>query len=300
MTDGGSTMVDRDTEETAMDLKTFLDTPPWDWPPDAAMTFIRILADQRASESDRLVAAELAGDFTVINDDLAEMLLTIAGSADEPDELRARAAISLGPVLEQADTDGFDDPDDLPITEATFQNIQNSLEKLYRDKSAPKLVRRRILEASVRAPQIWHQDAIRRAYSSGDRDWMLTAVFSMRWVRGFDDQILQALKSEDAEISYQAIIAAGNWELDGAWPRVVELVHDAHGSKPLLLAAIGALRCIRPAEARDILEDLVESDDEEIAEAVSEAMAEIDGPADEDGDEEDGNEDGNVEDEWVN
>ena len=113
----------------------------------------------------------------------------------------------------------------------------------------------------------------------------------MRWVRGFDDQIMHALKSEDPEIRYQAVIAAGNWELDGAWPHIAELVQDAHSSKPLLLAAIGALSCIRPAEARNILADLDESDDEEIAEAVSEAMAAIEGPTGEEGDEDD---------EWVN
>lgn len=288
---GGSNIVDRDTEETVMDLKAFLDTPPWDWPRDAGRTFWRILADQRASESDRLVAAELAGDFTVINNDLADMLLTIAGSADEPEQLRAKAAVSLGPILEQADTDGFDDPDDVPITEDRFHNIQDSLEKIYRDKSTPKEVRRRILEASVRAPQTWHQDAIRHAYSSRDKEWVLTAVFSMRWVRGFDDQILQALRSEDPEIHYQAVIAAGNWELDGAWPHIVELVNDAQSPKPLLLAAIGALSGIRPAEARDILEGLAESDDEEIAEAVTEAIAAVEDPTGEEGDEED---------EWVN
>jgi hypothetical protein len=284
-------MVDRDTEEIVMELKDYLDTPPWDWPGDAARTFGKILADQRASVSDRLVAAELAGDFTVINNDLADMLLTIAGDADEPEQLRARAAISLGPVLEQGDIDGFDDPDDVPITEATFHNIQDSLEKVYRDKSTPKEVRRRILEASVRAPQTWHPDAIRHAYSSGNKEWVLTAVFSMRWVRGFDDQILEALNSEDPEINYQAVIAAGNWELDRAWPHIVELVNDADSSKPLLLAAIGALSSIRPAEAPDILEDLAESDDEEIVEAVSEAMAAAEDPIGEEDDEED---------EWVN
>jgi len=284
-------MVDRDTEEIVMDLKDYLDTPPWDWPTDAGRTFWRILADRQASKSDRLVAAELAGDFTVINNDLADLLLTIAGDADEPEQLRARAAISLGPALEQADIDGFDDPDDVPITEGTFHNIQDSLEKVYRDKSTPKEVRRRILEASVRAPQTWHQDAIRHAYSSGNKEWVLTAVFSMRWVRGFDDQILEALNSENPEINYQAVIAAGNWELDRAWPHIVELVNDADSSKPLLLAAIGALSSIRPAEAPDILEDLAESDDEEIVEAVSEAMAAAEDPIGEEDDEED---------EWVN
>jgi hypothetical protein len=105
--------------------------------------FRKILIDQRADESDRLVAAELAGDYTVINDDLAETLLTVVRSAGEPDQLRAKAAISLGPALEQAERDGFEDPDDVPITERTFRNIQVSLEKIYLDNSTPKEVRRR-------------------------------------------------------------------------------------------------------------------------------------------------------------
>ena len=29
----------------------------------------------------------------------------------------------------------------------------------------------------MRAPQNWHQKAIKAAYSSGDKEWMLTAVF---------------------------------------------------------------------------------------------------------------------------
>src|SRR5580700_6313747 len=153
-----------------MDLKTLLDIPPWDWPEDAARMFHKILVDQRASESDRLVAAELAGDFTVINDDLADTLLAVVCSA-EPEQLRAQAAISLGPILEHADTDGFEDPDDVPITERTFHKIQGSLHKLYLDNSTPKEVRRRILEAAVGAPETWHQDAIGDAYSSGDKEW---------------------------------------------------------------------------------------------------------------------------------
>jgi HEAT repeat protein len=270
-----------------MDLKTLLDTPPWDWPTDAGRMFRKILIDQRADESDRLVAAELAGDFTVIDDDLVDTLLTVVRSADEPEQLRAKAAISLGPVLEQAYIDGFEDPDDVPITERTFRSIQDSLEKIYLANSTPKEVRRRILEASVRAPETWHQDAIRYAYSSGDKEWMLTAVFSMRWVRGFDDQILLALKNHDPEIRYEAVNAAGNWELDAAWSHIVELVNDAHSPKPLLLAAIGAVGSIRPAEAREILIDLADSDDEEIAEAVHEAMAAGAVPSDEEDDEED-------------
>lgn len=276
-----------------MDLKTLSDTPPWDWPSDAAEMFQKILNDSRAQESDRLMAAELAGDSTVINDDLADVLMAIVRDAEESEKLRAGAAISLGAVLEQADMDGFEDPDDVPISERTFHNIQDTLHRHYLDKSNPKEVRRRILEASVRAPQDWHQNAIMAAYASGDKDWMLTAVFSMRWVRGFDSQILEALKSAEPEIHYEAVIAAGNWELDAAWPHIIALLNDAGTPKPLLLVAIGAASSIRPLEAGEILIDLAASDDEEIAEAADEAIAMSEPMSDEEDDEDDASE-------WIN
>jgi hypothetical protein len=276
-----------------MDLQILLDTPPWEWPEDARKTFLKVLKDQRASESDRLIAADLAGDYVVFNDELADALLAIVSGANEPEELRAKAAISFGPALETVDIGGFDDPDDLPpITESMFRKIQDSLQKLYLDTGTPKLVRRRILEASVRAAEPWHRDAIGDAYSSGDSEWMLTAVFAMRHVRGFDDQILAALKSADPDIHYEAVEAAGNWSLDAAWPHVFELVTRGDTPKPLLLAAIEAVGSIRPAEAGEILADLADSDDEEIAEAADEAimMAEAASSREEDDEEE----------EWLN
>ena len=276
-----------------MDLKTLQDTPPWDWPEEAGKKFQEILIDHQANEPDRLIAAELAGDLTVVNDQLADALMAAIRRPDEPEQLRAVAAIALGPVLELGDTDGFEDPDDVPITQGTFRNIQGLFHALYFDLSIPKEVRRRILEASVRAPEEWHQDAIRAAYSSGDQEWILTAVFSMRWVRGFDDQILEALKSDDPEIHCQAIQAAGNWELAAAWSHTLALVRDPATPKSLLLAAIGAVASIRPAEAGSVLVDLTDSDDEEIAEAADEAIGMAETFPDEEDDEED-------ESEWIN
>ncbi len=55
-----------------MDPKTLNDIPPWEWPEGVGETFLGILGDDQADESDRLLTAELAGGFTVINDELAE------------------------------------------------------------------------------------------------------------------------------------------------------------------------------------------------------------------------------------
>lgn len=273
-----------------MDLKTLKETPPWDWPESAGKMILDILHDDQAGESDRLLAAELAGDFTVINEALAEALLSIVRRGDETDKLRGNAAISLGPVFEHADTYGFRDANDVLISEKLFRRTQESLRKLYMDDDVPKEVRRQILEASVRAPQNWHQDAIRAAYSSDDEAWKVTAVFCMRFIRGFDEQILEALDSQNPEIHYQAVCAAGNWELDAAWPHIATLVAEVTDKtdKTMLLAAIDALAIISPQKASEILSDLSNSDDEDIAEVALDALVMAEGLLeDEDYDEED-------------
>jgi hypothetical protein len=280
-------MANRGVNKMKMDLKTLKDTPPWEWPEGAGKMFLSILRNDKAKESDRLVAAELAGDYTVINDELAHALLSILGNSEEPEELRGQAAISLGPAVEQADTYGFEDADDVLISEDTFRSVHEKLRKLYMDLDVPKEVRRRILEASVRAPQSWHENAVRAAYSSRDKDWKLTAVFCMRFIRGFDDQILESLDSKNPDIHYQAVCAAGNWEVDAAWPHITALVTSEKTDKDLLLAAIDAVAMIRPQEASEILVDLTASDDEEIVEAAYEAMAMAEPWEDEDDEDED-------------
>ena len=256
-----------------MDLKLLEDTPPWEWPQDTDKMLLGILRDNEKDKADRLLAAGLAGDYTVINDELAAALLSIVRNGEESEALRARAVISLGPVLETAYIDEFEDPEAVPVSEKTFHAIQTSLRKLYMDVDVPMEVRRRILEGSVRAPQGWHQEVIRDAYSSGDALWRLTAVFCMRYVRGFDNQILEALKAENEEIHYEAVCAAGTWRVDGAWPYIASLAVTDSTDKSLRLAAIEAVASIRPQEAADILAELTLSDDDDIVETAYEAMA---------------------------
>ena len=151
-----------------MDLKALKDTPPWDWPAGMAEKLANVVRDQQAIGSDRLLATDMAGDFTVVNDELVEALLAMLRDSEESKQVRARAAISLGPILEYADTEGFDDAGDVPISKRTFQGIQESLRQLYMDAHIPKEVRRRILEASVRARRYSkHQRTARTSAYSG-------------------------------------------------------------------------------------------------------------------------------------
>ena len=281
-----------------MDVKTLADMPPYDWPEGTDEVILGVLVDQRAEDSDRLIAAELAGDHTVVNERLADALLSILESGEESEELRAKAAIAFGPALEHSDTNGFDDPEDNLVSEEMFGRIQRSFQKLHMDADVPKYVRQKVLEAAIRAPQEWHEGAIRVAYNGDDEDWKLTAVFCMIFVPGFDDEIVEALDSEHHLTHIHAIQAAGTAAIDAAWPHLSGLVRSGGTKKDLLLATIEAVASIRPSEVPELLAGLTESADEDIQEAVFEALADadVDGLLDDEGDsfDEDHEEDGEL------
>jgi hypothetical protein len=260
--------------KTSRALQVLLDTPPWEWPDDTAKVLLTTLRDDRATPADKQVAADLAGELTVANDELVEQLLATVTSEREDQAVRAAAAIATGPVLESCDLEGFeDDFSDPPVTQATYRKLQGALRVLYDNQTVPKLVRRRILEAAVRSPEEWHTDAVRTAYASGDPEWKLTAVFCMVFIRGFEAQILEAMESPDPEIRSEAITAAGTWEIEEAWPRVTTLLHAKDTPKALLLAAIQAVASLRPKEAFEHLSHLESSEDDDVAAAVEEALS---------------------------
>jgi hypothetical protein len=272
-------------------LQDIADLPPWERPGNTGDKLKKIMRDHGAPVPDRELAIELAGDMTAVDNEICGLLIGILIDQTEPELLRSRACISLGPVLEQTDMSGFDDPyDDPAITPEMFEHIKETLEAVYRDEAAPKLVRRKALEASVRAMQDWHPDAIRAQYASSDEEWKLTAVFGMRYVPGFETQIMEALNSANQDIHIEAIRAAGEREVHDAWPHIRALLKSSKTPKPLLLDAIGASAYVSPDEAGPALVDLVDSDDEEISEVAAEAMMEAESatePYDEDEDEED-------------
>jgi hypothetical protein len=256
-----------------MNLQTLDNTPPWEWPEEAGEFIFNVLGEKNAPVPDRVLAAELAGDITVMNDKMAALLLSITGDSGEPEELRCKAPISLGPALEYVEMTEFDDYDDGTLSEKGFHEVRERLRSIYHDPGTPKKVRRRVLEAAVRSPMEWQKKAIQTAYATNDEEWVLTAVFCMGYVRGFDDRILESLKSENPDIFYEAVCAAGNREVKAAWPTIEGLITRDDIEKPLLIAAINASVGINPGEAVDILSGLSDADDEEIAEAVEDALA---------------------------
>lgn len=260
------------------DLERLNELAPWDWPEQTPQILLRILRDTRSPLEDRLAAVGFASQTTVMSDDLAGELLKIIDNQAELEQLRADAAISLGPVLEYQDTIEEDDPYEEPLlSKAMVASIGETFSRLYHQASdVPKLVRRRILEASVRFSQDWHAAAITEAYNSGDEEWRLTAVFCMRYVQGFDKQIVKNLDNRNIDIQREAVEAAGQFSVRAAWPRIEAILKDRRAPLALVMAAIGAAGYVNPEKAGPLLGELAESANEQIAEAAEEAMMELD------------------------
>ena len=261
---------------TDVDLTILEVTEPWEWPSDGGEAVLKRLRDNQADEAERLLAAELAGEIVIVSQDLTKALTAVVADRGASDELRGRAAIALGPVLEVMDVheplgNELDELDPPPIPPHEFQRIRWELQAVYRAADTPKEVRRRILEASVRAPEAWHEDAIREAYDRDDDEWRLTAVFCMGRVQGFTDEILASLDDPDEEVRFEAVQAAGLREIRAAWPHLARLLRSPDTDRQLLLAAIEASVGVRGKATIEFLDHLSASDDREIATAAEEA-----------------------------
>lgn len=258
-----------------MNIHELNETGPWEWPGNASEIIFSALKDRTAGLDERLLAAELVAEPTVMNDDIATYLMAIIKTGEEDEDLRCQAAISLGPALEYGDIMEFDNPDEIVLSEDLFMNIRNQLRDIFQDHSFPVEVRRCVLEAAVRSPMEWQEEEIKKAYEQDDDNWRITAVFCMGYAGDFNTQILDALDDQNPDIFYEAVVAAGNCGIQEAWSYVKPLLATDDTEKSLLLAAIEASANINSEEAIDYLTEYTDSEDEDIEEAANDTMSRI-------------------------
>ena len=209
---------------------------------------------------------------------MAGKLLGIVRS-DAPEQLRASAAIALGPALEEAFELGFEEEidagfDDRVLDEPRVKEIQSVLRAVHTDDNAPDLVRRMCLEASIRAPQDWHSEAVRAAYARADKGWKVTGLFCMGRIGGFDEQIIESLDRDDADIKIEAVRSAGLRELNAAGPKVIGFAAAEEEDRQVRYAAVEALAGLEVEGSEELLVSLTESDDELLAELAYESLEE--------------------------
>lgn len=222
----------------------------------------------------------------IVDDALARELLRFARDPDGDPEERGRALIALGPALEETsyeeDEDGSLAPPmgpeewwETPLSADGYREVQEDLRRIYHDGAQPKTVRRRALEAAVRAARPWHKDAVATAWSSGDPEWRVTAVFAMGFLGGFDADIEAAFRGGDPMVRREAMRAAGIAEMEHLAAEILAIAADPTADSEDRIAAVDALGDLQHEDAEEVLEELAGSDDDELAEAAEAALEEI-------------------------
>lgn len=224
----------------------------------------------------------------MVDDELARELLRFARDPAREDEERGRALIVLGPALEECHDEeapdgtletappGTEEWWDVPLSSAGYREVTEELRRIYLDGAMPKLVRRRALEAAVRAPREWQREAAATAWRSDDPEWRLTAVFAMGHLPGFEDEIGDAFQGEDAVVRREAMLAAGRSAAGEALgDSIQDVAADRKAGRDDRLAAIEALAELQPDGAFEVLDELRDDPDPEIAAAAEEALEEL-------------------------
>lgn len=183
---------------------------------------------------------------------------------DNQEAVRAASATALGKFIYLGEIE--------EISEQMLDEIVDRLLEVQRGSDA-LLVRRRALESLGFSSRDEITYLIDKAFQSGMRDWMISALFAMgrsanhRWA----DQVLEMLESDDSEIRYEAIRAAGELEVKRALPLLFELLEDEDSETRL--AAVWSLSQIGGDDVRDALEQIYdETEDEEEADFIDLAL----------------------------
>ncbi len=180
--------------------------------------------------------------------------------ADPDVKVRSAAATALGQFIYVGELE--------EIPENLLHRIEEKLLQLTMDTGEPKLLRRRALEAMGFSSRPEINNLIRAAYNKDDPEWLVTALFAMgrsansTWI----PSVMDMLDSENQEVLFEAVRAAGELEAKVARKRLLRIVKTQPEGSEIRMAGIWALSKIGGEKVRDTLEAMLESseDDDEI------------------------------------
>ena len=186
---------------------------------------------------------------------------------DSSEKVQAAAAIALGKFAMLAEHK--------KLRSCHISKIQEALLRVIGDKNRPVEVSRRALEAvaPISLPQV--KTAIMEAYQSSNSRLRISSIYAMgkscdpSWL----PVLLKELAGADAEVRYEAAGACGELEEGTAVPYLIKLVNDF--DVDVQMAAIQALGKIGNIQAKECLEQCLDSTSEAVRQTAKEALNEL-------------------------
>ncbi len=202
--------------------------------------------------------------------ELVDLLPTfVQMSQHDPDaDVRAASAGALATFIYLGEVEDIS-PKKLKQVEECLLNLIAS--------SDTTMVRRRALEALGFSSRKEVAGLIEQAYSSPDKDWLITGLFAMgrsansRW----NSQVLKMLTHNDPLVRAEAASSAGELEITAAVPVLLELLEDS--DLDVRMASVWALSQVGGPRVRRALENLLETtEDDEEANQIDNALENLD------------------------
>lgn len=184
---------------------------------------------------------------------------------DASEKVRAAAAVAMGKFATLAEFGKLRDEQITRVRESLLTSLNN--------KYNPPEVRRRLLEAAapLNLPEV--KKAINDAYHSPDAIFRISAVYAMgkscdpAWL----PILMEELSNADAEVRYEAAGACGELEEEAAVPTLINLVSDSDAD--VQMAAIQALGKIGNMQARQYLQQCLESDNQLVRQTAEQVLS---------------------------
>jgi len=217
------------------------------------------------SDSDARVRADaIRGLWEYDNRDLIEPLIHLL-SVDGDTDVRAEAALALGRFVLQWEFGALRD--------RYFRRVEEVLRLALANGDEEMEVRARALEAIGACSLPWVRQAIRKAYSAGDRRLRVSAVHAMgrNCDPGWLPALFQELSSGDPEMRFEAALACGSLGDEAAVPRLTPLLEDQDAE--VRAATIAALGEIGGREAKAVLMRYLDHPSRVVRDAVREALS---------------------------
>ena len=230
---------------------------------DLLLSFEAISRHASADEDPRvrMLAIRILSEFEL--EDLIPEYLRLLEVDTDP-KTRAEIATALGRFVYLGEIDEID--------EAVAREIEGKLLQVFQH-DPDTLVRRRALEALSFSSRPEVEPLIEQAYESGEKDWMVTALFAMgrsmgeRWV----PVVLENLSNKIPAIRGEAARAAGELEISEANPYLFEMLEDP--DEFVRSAAIWSLSQIGGEGVQDALTSMLdETEDEDEADLLESAL----------------------------
>ena len=186
---------------------------------------------------------------------------------DLEDSVRAAAAAALGTFAMLAEFG------ELKANDA--DKVEKALLTAFSNKKEQMDVRCRALESisMMSRPQV--EVMIRQAYQSDDLEFRASALCAMGRTCNSDwlSILLQELSSPHPQLRFEAARACAELEAAEAVPRLIELTSD--GDAQVQISAVEALGRIGGSEAKQALQECLDSADDAISEAAEDALEEM-------------------------